>query len=68
MTYDIAALYGVIGDKATAFEYLQKLSNTRFMNAMLKYDPKLDSLRTDKRFEDMLSQRATDPSSVKSKT
>jgi tetratricopeptide (TPR) repeat protein len=68
MTYDIAALYGAIGDKATAFEYLPKISNTRFMNAMLKYDAKLDSLRTDKRFEDLLRERATDPSSAKSKT
>ncbi|MEK6333679.1 MAG: winged helix-turn-helix domain-containing protein [Acidobacteriota bacterium] len=68
MRYDFAALYGAIGDKETAFRYLQQVSNTRFMNAMLKYDPKLDSLRTDQRFEDMFRQRLTDPLAAKSKT
>lgn len=57
--YDLAILYATIGDKATAFEYMDKARPIRFVNAIFRYEPKLDSLRSDKRFEEIF-KRHTD--------
>ena len=48
--YDIAVLYGALGDKDTAFRYLRKIVPRRFNLAKLRFDPELDALRGDPRF------------------
>ncbi len=58
--YEYAGLYATIGDKDTAFEFLDKARPYRFVNAILKYDPKLDPLRSDKRFDDILKRHTAD--------
>jgi DNA-binding winged helix-turn-helix (wHTH) protein/TolB-like protein/Tfp pilus assembly protein PilF len=57
--YELAILYATVGDKNTAFEYMDRARPIRFVNAIYRYEPKLDALRSDKRFEDIL-KRHTD--------
>ena len=54
--YDYAALYAAIGNEDTAFQYLKKARPSRLVNASLRSDPQWDSLRGDKRFEDLLKR------------
>jgi DNA-binding winged helix-turn-helix (wHTH) protein/tetratricopeptide (TPR) repeat protein len=51
----IAELYGLLGDKDKAFEYLEKGSQKRgWMKMFLRVDPRFDSLRHDARFADIV--------------
>jgi len=54
--YTYARIYGVLGDKNEAFEWLEKININNVMVAWLKYDSQLDSLRTDARFSDFLKR------------
>lgn len=61
--YYVAVLYGARGDKGAAFEWfdkaLQRYSETRSNgddSRMIRYDPMLDPLRSDSRFEALLRQ------------
>jgi tetratricopeptide (TPR) repeat protein len=49
---DYAILYAALGDREMAFQYLEKISPTRYALAKLKFDPQLDSLRNDARFDE----------------
>ena len=50
--YDYAILYAALGDKEMAFQQLKKIGPTRFNMARLRFDPELDLLRTDARFDE----------------
>ena len=52
--YAYARIYSALGDKDKAFEWLEKMNLNRMMQATLKYDSQIDSLRTDARFNDFL--------------
>jgi len=52
--YDLAVLYAALGDKDTAFAYLGKIVPRRFNLAKLKFDPELDSLRGEARFDEIV--------------
>jgi TolB-like protein/DNA-binding winged helix-turn-helix (wHTH) protein/Tfp pilus assembly protein PilF len=53
--YLVATIYAGLGDKVQAFEWLEKSYKNRCgWLAWLKVDPKLDSLRSDQRFADLL--------------
>lgn len=47
-----AAIYGAIGDKRKAFEWLERAELDAATIALLRYDPKMDSLRNDPRFSE----------------
>ena len=51
-----ARIYGAMGNKDKAFDYLDKIYINRFNIAALKYDPQLDPLRSDDRFNDFLKR------------
>jgi eukaryotic-like serine/threonine-protein kinase len=52
--YNIAVVYGGLGDKEQAFSWLERAYADRsFYLTWLKYDPQLDSLRSDPRFADL---------------
>lgn len=55
-SYHIAAIYAGLGEKEEAFTWLQRAYQERdiFMGVRLKTDPKLDNLRSDPRFQDLL--------------
>jgi len=48
--YDYAMLYGALGEKDIAFDALQKVPAVRYVQALLRFDPQLDTLRVDERF------------------
>ncbi|HEX8144440.1 MAG TPA: winged helix-turn-helix domain-containing protein [Pyrinomonadaceae bacterium] len=52
--YDIATIYTGLGERAQAFEWLQKLYKTQTRH-LLNSDPRMDSLRPDPRFQKLLS-------------
>jgi DNA-binding winged helix-turn-helix (wHTH) protein/TolB-like protein/Flp pilus assembly protein TadD len=54
--YAYARIYGALGDKDKAFEWLEKINLGRTMVAWLKYDHQLDALRIDPRFTDFLKR------------
>ncbi len=56
VSYHIAAIYAGMGAKDEAFEWLNKAYQERdiFMGVRLKSDPKLDILRSDRRFQELL--------------
>jgi DNA-binding winged helix-turn-helix (wHTH) protein/TolB-like protein/Flp pilus assembly protein TadD len=54
--YTYARIYGALGEKDKAFEWLEKINVNHVMVAWLKYDSQLDSLRTDERFRDFLKR------------
>ena len=54
--YLYASIYGALGEKDKAFEWLEKINLNRVMQANLKYDFQLDSLRKDPRFNDYLKR------------
>ncbi len=52
--YNIAIVYAGLGDKEQAFSWLERAYADRsFYLTWLKYDPQLDSLRSDPRFADL---------------
>jgi DNA-binding winged helix-turn-helix (wHTH) protein/TolB-like protein/Flp pilus assembly protein TadD len=53
--YGVAAIYAALGDKDSAFEWLEKgLVAKAVMVRNLKYDPDLDVLKADPRFNNLL--------------
>jgi tetratricopeptide (TPR) repeat protein len=54
--YIYASIYGALGETDKAFEWLEKINLNRMMQANLKYDLQLDSLRKDPRFNDFLKR------------
>jgi DNA-binding winged helix-turn-helix (wHTH) protein/TolB-like protein/Tfp pilus assembly protein PilF len=54
--YSYACIYGALGEKDKAFEWLEKINLNRVMLANLKYDSQLDPLRQDPRFNDFLKR------------
>ncbi|HEX8071477.1 MAG TPA: winged helix-turn-helix domain-containing protein [Pyrinomonadaceae bacterium] len=52
--YSYATAYAALGDKDNAFAALAQEKPTRFRLATYKYDPFLDPLRTDPRFQQLL--------------
>ena len=56
--YFIAAIYAGLGDKNSAFVFLEKAYQERSLELSwaLKADPRLDSLRTDRRFQTLLQR------------
>jgi DNA-binding winged helix-turn-helix (wHTH) protein/TolB-like protein/Flp pilus assembly protein TadD len=57
---NVVALYGMVGDKDTAFELLDKIEPVPFVLARLKFDPDLDPLRGEQRFDAYLSRHHID--------
>ncbi|MGH2620480.1 MAG: tetratricopeptide repeat protein, partial [Anaerolineales bacterium] len=54
-SYDIATVYGALGEKDQAFEWLQRAYEARDEQlTWLKVDPQLDPLRSDSRFASLL--------------
>jgi DNA-binding winged helix-turn-helix (wHTH) protein/TolB-like protein/tetratricopeptide (TPR) repeat protein len=53
---DMAILFGYVGEKETAFQWLEKVTPTRFTVARLRFDPELDPLRKDSRFQEYLDR------------
>jgi DNA-binding winged helix-turn-helix (wHTH) protein/TolB-like protein/Flp pilus assembly protein TadD len=59
--YEMTLLYAARGEKERAFEWLDKTlqkgsGGVRSYNRMIRYDPMLDSLRSDSRFSELLKQ------------
>ena len=56
VSYHLAVVYAGLGEKDQAFRQLNKAYQERdiFLGVRLKADPKLDSLRSDNRFQDLL--------------
>lgn len=54
--YVYARIYGALGDKDKAFEWLEKMYINHVTIARLKYDSQLDSLRNDGRFKEFLKR------------
>jgi TolB-like protein/DNA-binding winged helix-turn-helix (wHTH) protein len=54
--YTMATIYAGLGEKEKAFGFLEKAYSERYLNLpwSLKSDPLLDSLRSDRRFQDLL--------------
>ena len=53
--YNIAIVYAGLGDKEQAFSWLERgYADRSFYLTWLKYDPQLDSLRSDPRFADLM--------------
>ena len=53
--YDFAVLHAALGDKETAFKYLGRIVPRRFNLAKLKFDPQLDGLRGEARFNEIVN-------------
>jgi tetratricopeptide (TPR) repeat protein len=54
--YTYARIYGALGEKDKAFDWLEKVNVGQVMVAWFKYDSQIDSLRTDPRFRDFLKR------------
>jgi DNA-binding winged helix-turn-helix (wHTH) protein/TolB-like protein/Flp pilus assembly protein TadD len=59
--YEMMLLYTARGEKEQAFEWLNKTlqkgsGGVRSYNPMIRYDPMLDSIRSDRRFAELLKQ------------
>jgi serine/threonine protein kinase/tetratricopeptide (TPR) repeat protein len=55
--YNVAVLCAVRGDKEQGFEWLAKaLANRQLLTGVVRYDPLLESLRSDSRFAALLRQ------------
>ena len=54
---DIAAIYTRLGEENQAFDWLEKAYEERFsLLPWLKLDPRLDSLRPEPRFKELLKK------------
>jgi DNA-binding winged helix-turn-helix (wHTH) protein/TolB-like protein/tetratricopeptide (TPR) repeat protein len=57
---ELAILYSCLGDNDRAFEWLEQIPSTGALaTTRLKFDPQLDLLRKDSRFNDLLMRRQT---------
>jgi DNA-binding winged helix-turn-helix (wHTH) protein/TolB-like protein len=64
--YNIALIYGALGDKDRAFELLEKAMDARsVMFRDLRLDPDLDVLKADPRFNSLLERRGINPQFLK---
>jgi hypothetical protein len=55
--WDIGAVYAFLGEKDQAFEWLEKAYQERTSRPpWIKVDPRFDPLRSDPRFQDLLSR------------
>jgi serine/threonine-protein kinase len=55
--YNIAVLYAARGERELTFEWLAKaLETDRMLEPLIRYDPQLDTLRSDSRFAALLQQ------------
>jgi serine/threonine protein kinase/tetratricopeptide (TPR) repeat protein len=55
--YNIAVLYATRGEKKPSFEWFAKaLETDRMLDPLIRYDPQLDSVRSDSRFAALLRQ------------
>jgi hypothetical protein len=60
--YAVALIYTALGDKNRAFLWLEKAYRDRYwMMAFFKVDPRLDPLRSDPRFADLLRRIGLPP-------
>ena len=58
----IAVVYACLGDKHKAFEWLEHAFRERDNKlAALKFEPRLDGLRTDPRFADLMRRVGLSP-------
>jgi DNA-binding winged helix-turn-helix (wHTH) protein/TolB-like protein/Flp pilus assembly protein TadD len=59
--YSIALVYAALNDKDRAFEWLEKALDARaVMLRSLRYDPDLDTIRSDPRYADTLKRHSVD--------
>lgn len=58
--YSLVLVFIALRDIDTALKYLDALPLTRLQLAMLKFDPRLDTLRTDNRFISFLQRKGLD--------
>jgi serine/threonine-protein kinase len=54
--YEVAGVYAQLGDKDRAFEWLDKAYQSRSCLYWLHQDPRLDFIRSDPRFHDLLTK------------
>jgi tetratricopeptide (TPR) repeat protein len=55
--YNLAIIYGALGEKDHAFQLLQDAINEHsFYPVLLRVDPEVDSVRTDPRFQELLER------------
>ncbi len=61
--YEIALIYAGLGEKDQAFEWLQKAYEERYpwLGEELKAQPRLDTLRSDPRFRDLVRRIGLPP-------
>jgi DNA-binding winged helix-turn-helix (wHTH) protein/TolB-like protein/Tfp pilus assembly protein PilF len=55
-----ATIYGAIGDKRKAFEWLERAELDAATIALIRYDPNMDSLRNDPRFSEYAKHHQAD--------
>jgi DNA-binding winged helix-turn-helix (wHTH) protein/TolB-like protein/Tfp pilus assembly protein PilF len=54
--YDNVIIYAALGDNSSAFEWLEKVRLGSFNRALLKFDPRIDTIRSDPRFAEFLKR------------
>jgi serine/threonine protein kinase/Tfp pilus assembly protein PilF len=54
--YEVAGVYAQLGDKDQAFKWLGKARQSRSCMYYLRQDPRLDSLHSDARFQELLTE------------
>ena len=54
--YEVAGVYSQLGDKARAFEWLDKAYRNRSCLYWIRQDPRFDSIRSDPRFQELLAK------------
>ena len=59
LLFEIAVIHTALGDRERAFRWLEKISADKSKRLLirLKFDPRLDALRSDSRFETILNTR-----------
>ncbi|HYK91791.1 MAG TPA: protein kinase [Acidobacteriota bacterium] len=60
--YEVAGVYAQLGNKDLAFEWLDRAYQVRSCMYWFRQDPRLDSLRSDPRFQDLLRRMNFPPS------
>ncbi len=54
--YNLAMIYGALGEKDQAFAWLKKVDGAPQTRALFRFDPDLDPLRSDSRFATLMAQ------------
>jgi len=54
--YEVASVHAQLGDKDRAFEWLDKAYRSRSCMYWLRQDPRFDSIRSDPRFQELLTK------------